>query len=294
MPDFANPRVSSDPLPLRRASYALRGAWRFARVRAWVTQALGPQYRRSRDAIEIDLTWSCNLACTNCNRSVRQAPTAERMTLAQVQAFVDQTRATGQRWRKVRLLGGEPTLHPEFDAIMELLCDARDEGLLNEVQVSTNGHGPRVQAALTRLPWHVVVDNSEKEGDVQPHFGDFNMAPRDSQIWKGADFRNGCWVAEGCGMGLTPYGYYPCAVAGGIDRVLGLGLGRSALPAASDDMLEEMAALCAWCGRFKTGHFVPRDVRRPLVGEPQSPSWVAAYARWRERRPKLRRFGESG
>lgn len=24
-----------------------------------------------------------------------------------------------------------------------------------------------------------------------------------------------------CGMGVTPYGYYPCAVAGGIDRIFG-------------------------------------------------------------------------
>lgn len=290
---FANP-PSSDAAPSwrDRAAEALRSAWRRIRVDRRVTALLGPQYRRSRDAIELDITWACNLRCHNCNRSVRQAPTAERMGLAQVRAFVDESRRSSVRWRKVRLVGGEPTLHPEFAAIVALLRAWRDEeGGVVEIQVATNGHGDAVRAALAALPADVTVDDSAKTGNEQPHFGDFNVAPRDLPEYARADFRNACWVAEGCGMGLTPYGYYPCAVAGGIDRVLGLGLGRPRLPSHDDDMADELAALCQWCGRFKAGHFVPRRLRLPLYGEPTSASWVAAYARWRERKPRLRRYG---
>jgi len=289
---FANPPPFEGPPSLReRLVYAARAAWRRVRINRWVTSVLGPQYRRSRDAIEIDLTWACNLKCLNCNRSVRQAPTGERMTLAQVQAFIDESRQSGLTWRKVRLVGGEPTLHPEFEAIVDLLCAWRDKlGGVMDIQVSTNGHGDVVRDVLARIRGGVTIDDSAKEGNVQPHFGDFNVAPRDLSEYQSADYRNACWVAEGCGMGLTPYGYYPCAVAGGIDRVLGLGLGRKRLPMLNDDMLDEAAALCQWCGRFKTGHFVPRNLRPPLLEERMSPSWIEAYAKWRERRPQLRRY----
>lgn len=291
---FANPPPAKGPPSLgERIFYTARAAWRRLRIHRWVTKLLGAQYRRSRDAIEIDLTWACNLRCLNCNRSVRQAPTGERMTLSQVEAFIDESRRSGVVWRKIRLVGGEPTLHPEFDAIVDRLCAWRDElGGAMEIQVSTNGHGHAVMEALDRVRGRVTIDDSAKEGNVQPHFGDFNVAPRDLPEYQRADYRNACWVAEGCGMGLTPYGYYPCAVAGGIDRVLGLGLGRPRLPMLDDDMLDEAASLCQWCGRFKTGHFVPRNLRPPLLDEPMSPSWVAAYARWRASRPHLRRYTE--
>lgn len=289
---FANPPPPrAEPGWRERGAEALRAAWRRFRIDRRVTSVLGPQYQRSRDAIEIDITWACNLRCHNCNRSVRQAPTNERMSLAQIREFVDESRRAGVAWRKVRLVGGEPTLHPDFDAIVALLRAWRDEGGGMEIQVATNGHGSAVRDALDRLPKDVTVDDSAKEGDVQPHFGDFNVAPRDLPEFANADYRNACWVAEGCGMGLTPYGYYPCAVAGGIDRVLGLGLGRSRLPAPGDPMLAELAALCQWCGRFKSGHFVPRKLRLPLYGEPKSASWVDAYARWRGARPGLRKYG---
>lgn len=214
------------------------------------------------------------------------------MSVAQVRAFIDESRRAGTRWRKVRLVGGEPTTHPDFAAIVEMLRAWRDEGGVVEIQVATNGYGEAVQRALAALPSDITVDNSAKSGNEQPHFGDFNVAPRDLSEFARADFRNACWVAEGCGMGLTPYGYYPCAVAGGIDRVLGLGLGRASLPSSDDDMGHELASLCQWCGRFKAGHFVPRRFRLPLYGEPSTKSWQEAYARWRFQRPRLKRHGE--
>ena len=43
------------------------------------------------------------------------------------------------------------------------------------------------------------------------------MAPKDDHRHIFSDFRNCCWITEECGLGLTPYGYYHCAIAGGID-----------------------------------------------------------------------------
>ena len=245
-----------------------------------MTSILGPQYRRSRDLIEIDITYLCNLHCQNCNRSVTQAREALHMTVEAVTSFVDESMRSAKQWRRIRVLGGEPTLPPEFPAIIAELLRYRTKYPETILEVVTNGHGRRVQKALADLPAEVMVDNSNKESPIQPHFGPFNLAPVDDPSFDGASYANGCAVLEECGMGLTPMGYYPCAVAGGIDRILGAGLGHDVLPDDSDDMLAATKQFCQLCGRFRDGHFVPKLLRPALEGAPVSATWKDLYKRW--------------
>jgi hypothetical protein len=286
LPDLARrmPRISPRWLWCWRILYRARAAWRHLRVSRFATRLLGRQYTRSRDLIEIDITYACNLHCLNCNRSVRQARDAMHMPLATVTHFVDESVARGKRWRRIRVLGGEPTLHPEFEAIVAELLRYRRWNEACIVEVVTNGYGASVEAALARLPAQVMVDNSAKNSPIQVHFGPFNLAPVDDRAYRHADYSNGCAVLRDCGMGLTPMGYYPCAVAGGIDRITGQRLGRSDLPADKDDMEEAAARLCRLCGRFRDGHFVPRLLRPVLETEQMSASWRALYAQWHARR----------
>lgn len=290
MPDLQRrmPRPGTRWVWAWRAWYWLRARWRHQRVTTWMTKILGPQYRRSRDLIEIDITYLCNLHCLNCNRSVTQAPDSMHMAIATVSRFVDESLAAGKRWRRIRVLGGEPTLHPDFPAVISQLLRYKAAQPDVLVEVVTNGHGARVERALAELPQGVLVDNSRKEGPIQPTFGPFNLAPVDDSAYAGRDWSNGCHVMEECGMGLTPMGYYPCAVAGGIDRIIDEGLGRPGLPSDSDDMLAEADRLCRLCGRFRTGHFVPRVLRPPLTETRMSPTWERLYAAWKERRRSMR------
>lgn len=122
------------------------------------------------------------------------------------------------------MLGGEPTLHPRFSAVIGELERYRTWNGDCLIEVVSNGYGERVRHALARLPSHIWVENSNKTGPVQPSFGPFNLAPCDDRAYRHADYRNGCAIIEECGMGLTPLGYYPCAVAGGIDRIQQSGL----------------------------------------------------------------------
>jgi hypothetical protein len=282
MPEIAwrMPRISTRFLWWWRVVYRLLAVWRHWRIQHTVTRWLGPQYRRSRDLIEIDITYLCNLHCLNCNRSVHQAREASHMPLEMVSRFVDESVARGKVWRRIRVLGGEPTLHPQFPQIIETLTTYSRRHPDCIVEVVTNGHGPRVAEALASLPEDVWVDNSAKTGRVQPTFGPFNLAPRDDPKYRGADFSNACAVARDCGVGLTPMGYYPCAVAGGIDRILRANLGVPDLPQDADDMLAAAERLCSYCGRFRDGHFVPRPLRPELTTEAISPSWEQLYADW--------------
>ena len=97
------------------------------RVRKPVTRVLGPQYRRSRGYIEIDITWACNLNCFNCNRSCEQAATGDHMTVAQIDRFIAESRAANYKWKRIRVLGGEPTVHKHFFEILDRLRRYRDE-----------------------------------------------------------------------------------------------------------------------------------------------------------------------
>lgn len=278
------PRVSARWLPFWRVCYAVLAAWRRVRVTPALTHVLGPQYKRSRDLLEIDITYTCNLGCLNCNRSIGHAAEALHLDVALLRRHVDSWIAEAKRWRRIRVLGGEPTLHPEFEAIIDELRRYREWHPDCIVEVVTNGLGKVVNEKLAHLPDDVWIDNSQKSGPINPDFRPFTTAPVDDPGLRGADARNACAVTRDCGMGLTPSGYYPCAVAGGIDRILGEGLGQSTLPSDDDDMLDAAGRLCSLCGRFRDGHFIPRLLRAPLVTEDVSPTWTRMYADWRARR----------
>ena len=280
---FRKARFPRPFLPLLRAWYALRSVWRRFRVGAWPTRLLGPQYRRSRTHLEIDITYACNLHCYNCNRSVRQAPSRMHMSVDQLRTWIDEWISRGHRWQRIRVLGGEPTLHPEFQAVIGELLRYRVWSSGTVIEVVTNGYGLEVLAQLDQLPADLWVENSSKTSVVQESFAPFNLAPVDDPRFRRADFSNGCEIASGCGMGLTPMGYYPCALAGGIDRITGASLGAQQLPAHHDDMLAVLKESCRLCGRFRDGHFVPHAIRPTLLEERMSPTWLKLYAQWRLR-----------
>ena len=265
-------------ITLKRLMFDLGQAIRCQRP---VVYLWGRPYARSRRRVEIDITYRCNMRCCNCNRSCSQAPAAIDMPLAQVDAFLADSVAAGMRWERIRLLGSEPTLHPELPSLLSLLETYRTRHNPRlRIVVCTNGNGRQVRQVLSALPMGIVVKNTFKT-DRQRLFRPFNQAPVDLRRYRFADFGCGCRIIEDCGLGLTPQGYYPCAIAGGIDRIFGLGLGRRTLPSAGDEMLDLLERLCPLCGHF--GFTWP--TRRPRV----SPTWKKGYACYN--RPRLAKTG---
>lgn len=269
---------------MRALLWGIASPYSFLRVQSPVTALLGPQYRRSRTHLEIDLTWSCNLLCHNCNRSCSQAPTSERMDVDQITRMLNESTETGQRWEQIRLLGGEPTLHPEFSEILDrLLMWRRSFSPETRIEISSNGYGSAVQRVLEKMPSGVVVNNTNKVSRFQ-QFQSFNVAPVDSPAYIHSDYSNGCLLIKVAGVGFTPYGWYPCPIAGGIDRIMGLDLGMKQLPAPDYDMHDQLRVFCRLCGHFK--RLYERPVETPIMSE----TWREAYARYREEPPELTRY----
>lgn len=268
------PRHIHRNVTFRRLVY---DAWQFIRSQRAVTRRLGRPFQVSRRFVEIDITYRCNLSCANCNRSCTQAPCDMEMSLEAIDAFLGESVTANVQWERVRLLGGEPTLHRRFFEVIERFSayrKAHNPGM--RLVVCTNGTGEKVRRTLYGLPPAVVVKNTFK-GAGQPLFRPFNRAPVDSFWHRFSDFSSGCRILEECGLGLTPQGYYACAICGGIDRVFGFELGRPRLPAPGDTMLEQLSVFCPLCGHF--GFSWP--TRRRKV----SPVWKKAYEKWYEKHP---------
>jgi len=252
---------------------------RFVRLQKVVTAIKGPLYKRSNEIIEIDITYECNLRCANCNRSCTQAPSKERMTVAQIEKFVNESINKGIRWKLIFLLGGEPTLHPDILTILSILLDYKKKYSPNtRVSLTTNGTGDFVKNVLRKVPKGITIEDTNKGSRGYRHWS-FNAAPIDSIWYKLLDFCNGCSELSECGMGLTPYGYYCCSIAGGIDRIFGFDMGRKTLPEKNDLMIEQVKKFCRLCGHFK---IYERDSRIIL-----SSTWERVYKEYKLKKPKL-------
>ena len=88
----------------------------------FVTRVFGYSNTPSRDNVEIDITYRCNLACNNCNRSLGdgQAQTNDSMSLEQIEKFIDDSIKNNFNWKQIRILGGEPTLHRQFFEVLDI------------------------------------------------------------------------------------------------------------------------------------------------------------------------------
>lgn len=275
---------------LRQAALGLKNRFRIWRIGAVATRLLGPEFRRSRRRIELNITFACNLRCLNCDRSCEQAPTSMQMSLQQVHCFIEETKAAGYKWDDIVLIGGEPTIHKDFLEIVEALRRyraAHSPG--TRILVFTNGCGSKVNQVLESLPGDVIVENSSKNGNlpIVPYHRSFNVAPVDLPIYRSADYRNGCWITAECGIALGPSGYYPCGVASGMDRILGRNAGRQHLPLEDDTMEDLLAEFCRNCGHFK------RESETVPAPAEQSAVWQNAYRDYKTEHPLLKVYGAS-
>ena len=259
--------------PARHRNISVRrlflDSYQFLRAQSFISSRFGRQFRPSRKHAEVDITYKCNLKCINCNRSCSQAPSDAEMPVAQIKDFIRQSAENKIAWERIRILGGEPTLHSRFFDIIEMLLDyRRRHNPAVRLVVGTNFYGDRVRHVLEKLPETITIKTTLKSSRVNL-FKPFNLAPVDTRMNRFSDYSCGCRIIEDCGLGVTPSGYYMCAVAGGIDRIFGFDLGRKHIPDKSDALTDQMSAFCRYCGHF--GFQWP--TRRTRI----SKSWQSAY-----------------
>lgn len=238
--------------------------------------------------IEIDITYECNLNCISCNRSCRQAPTKEFMSLEQIKKFVAESKDNEKKWELINILGGEPTLHKDFKTIIEYIVKEYILAYSHEtvLQVVSNGVTDRSRQLLYEISdlENVYIDYASfKDNNKVEYFTPFNLAPIDDDRYVNEDFSCACWVTSYCGLSLNSRGYFACSVVGGMERVMNKGLYISSLNNMTHEKLDQQLNLyCRYCGNYSdyasnNGGFIARSDKAPLKSELISKSWKIIY-----------------
>lgn len=212
-----------------------------------------PRYLRNPYRIELIVTYQCNRRCYNCDAMVRHASTEDMMTEEQVAKFVNESIEKEIKWESIRVLGGEPTLHPNIKSIIGILNDYKGKYSKDTIiTIVSNGTGKHVKKILEELKktYDVVIENSDKSSDVQPTFWPVNQAPIDMKEYNDFDFTKGCWITTMCGGALDLNGFYPCSTAAAIARITGQDFGRKLLPLENDTMDDLFQKYCQLCGHY--------------------------------------------
>lgn len=256
-------------------------------------------YQTNFSRIEIDITYRCNLNCYHCTRSVgnHQAPSDDSMTIDQIERFLSELKEKDRIFKHISLLGGEPTLHPYLDEIIKLFVNyVTQRSPKTFVNVVTNGRGKKARYFLKKYENHDFIKFSISNKTEHPYiqyFLPFNHAPVDRINFNTQKSIKGCCFQLFIGLGLTPYGFYHCVVAGGgIDRVIGLDLGRKSLPDIGDDFIEEKKLLCRYCGLLDASvDDMSKSFSYQKVDKADlkilSPIWIKFYNKYKKNKIKM-------
>lgn len=183
----------------------------------WKSAPADPSRLWLNKSIEIQIMLACNWRCPSCDQMSQFGSFSfikkGTMSLDQIAHFCDEMVTSNAYFGRARLVGGEPTIHPKFAEIVELLHTRLvATGHIGIIEVVTNGSHPERIAPVKHLISKVRVSgNGDKE---KHHVANLVHTPA-SLGYQGKR----CGQPEHCGWSLSYYGFAPCSSAAGIMRL---------------------------------------------------------------------------
>ncbi|MBF0524965.1 MAG: radical SAM protein [Deltaproteobacteria bacterium] len=178
--------------------------------------------------IQLEITYRCNLRCDRCNRHCHldflPYHKDADMTEYQLDKFIHQVKVNNVHLHQIRMLGGEPLLHPQADTFLsKLYYELMAEDRLDTIVIVTNGiifrherfknvmNDPEISPLFESGRIRFQVAWPGKEDTFRGVF----IAPVDMGMhWKE------CYVPRACGSLLNTYGYWPNGNCAAIARLL--------------------------------------------------------------------------
>jgi organic radical activating enzyme len=188
--------------------------------------------------IELEITLQCNISCPQCSRHCNLFSYGNSdMTMEQIRKFIEEVRSSKVPVNKVMIIGGEPTVHPNFQEIVISLYESLVKTQkIKILKITTNGIR-EIPESIRHLP----IDIKKSPLSEKKHRCQF-IAPRDT----GQEMQS-CDVPYVCGMALNCFGYSPCGAGAAIARLFGMrDFIRYTLPSRLADFgdLSELCSLC--------------------------------------------------
>lgn len=166
--------------------------------------------------IQIEVTNACNLSCTNCSRLVGHHKKPFFMSLDEVRSAIGSLKGYAGR---IGLMGGEPTLHPQFAEIckiyQELIPDKRKRELWTD-GFRWDEYNDLIFETFDKDLIHYNDHSKPEEGWHQPILISIDEVVADKEkMWRLID---NCWVQRRWSASITPKGAFFCEVAAAIDH----------------------------------------------------------------------------
>ena len=221
------------------------------------------------DTIELHLTYHCNLACRYCNRccglGVSHTPDMEWPEIRRA------LYGSGQSWKRIVLIGGEPTLHPNVIPVARECRSAFPEA---RVVIVSNEHTEESRRIVATLEDLGVQRHSQdrKEASVLHVCRDMYLSRSDLRILRDGDCD--CdWRAADCGFSADAFGITACSCGGAIDGILGLGVRTWDWAEVKNP--DRLRRLCEHCGHgIQTGP-IPPAALHDYRGQSMTRTWFA-------------------
>lgn len=172
-----------------------------------------PIYRMK--VIQIEITYGCNLQCSQCTRFVGHHKKPFFMSLEMVEKAIDSLKGYKEQ---IGIMGGEPTLHPQFREICELV----EKKIPNRRQRAlwTNGLKWNEYKDIINRTFDsdLIIYNDHKDKEVglhQPLLVAAEEVLDDRELmWR---LIGNCWVQWRWAASITPKGGFFCEVAAAQD-----------------------------------------------------------------------------
>ena len=170
-------------------------------------------------SMELQILLACDWECQACNAHSNfhgiSFVKKGTMSIQQIKHFISEMGDKNAYLGRIRILGGEPTLHPRFEVIVELLFNRLVEtGHVGGLEVITHG-GPKTVTAIDQVRTCLEkVRVSGQKAKEKHHTANLVHTPH-SLGYEGIM----CSQPWHCGFSLGYYGYFPCAGGGGVARL---------------------------------------------------------------------------